>query len=130
MALSEHQVRDVERKPAVWADITSLAAFLKLPDEKPAREFMDGMVSRKVSPKARHGGFQFELGRLLYDSSDSSRPIRIFTEARGNLRRSVVRSPTYQCSVASGCKRIQMAPWRTTCSSRRTSRWKSTRRAR
>ena len=82
MALSEHQIHDRERDRAAWADVTSLAVFLKLPEEKPALEFMDGKVSQKVSPKARHGGLQFELGRLLYDSSGPSRPIRIFTETR------------------------------------------------
>jgi len=82
MALSEHQIHDRARDRAAWADVTSLAVFLKLPEEKPALEFMDGKVSQKVSPKARHGGLQFELGRLLYDSSGPSRPIRIFTETR------------------------------------------------
>lgn len=82
MALSKQHIHDVEREREAWADVTTLAAFLRLPEEKPALEFMDGMVSQKVSPKARHGGLQFELGRLLYDSAGPSRPIRIFTETR------------------------------------------------
>ena len=40
----------------------TLYEFLRLPEEKPALEFEDGVVTQKVSPKNRHSRLQ---GRLL-----------------------------------------------------------------
>ena len=82
MALSKQHAHPTDAERSAWRDITILADFLKLPEEKPALEFFDGMVSQKVSPKLPHGGLQFELGRLLYESAGPSRPIRLFTETR------------------------------------------------
>jgi hypothetical protein len=39
----------------------TLEAFLQLPEEKPALEYIGGVISRKVSPKLRHGCLQSEL---------------------------------------------------------------------
>lgn len=36
----------------------TLAEFLELPDDEPALEYLDGLVTRKVSPKLRHGRTQ------------------------------------------------------------------------
>jgi Uma2 family endonuclease len=82
MALSEQRAHPADAERPVWKDVMTLADFLKLPEEKPALEFFDGVVSQKVSPKARHGGLQFQLGLLLYESAGPARPIRIFTETR------------------------------------------------
>jgi Uma2 family endonuclease len=37
----------------------TLEEFLRLPEEKPALEYADGEVTRKVSPKFRHGRLQY-----------------------------------------------------------------------
>jgi len=39
----------------------TIEEFLRLPEEKPALEFADGVVTQKVSPKGRHGILQGEL---------------------------------------------------------------------
>ncbi len=33
----------------------ALAEFLALPEEEPALEYLDGVVTQKMSPKGRHG---------------------------------------------------------------------------
>ncbi len=43
----------------------TLEEFLALPEEKPALEYVDGEVTQKVSPKARHGMLQFVLTSKL-----------------------------------------------------------------
>jgi Uma2 family endonuclease len=50
---------------AVTGRHLTLDEFLLLPEEKPALEYADGKVTRKVSPQARHGTLQFWMaGRL------------------------------------------------------------------
>lgn len=39
----------------------TLEEFLQLPEEKPALEYVDGVVSQKMAPKGPHGGLQAEL---------------------------------------------------------------------
>lgn len=39
----------------------TLAEFLKLPEEEPELEYIEGVVSQKVSPKGRHARLQGEL---------------------------------------------------------------------
>ena len=43
----------------------TLEEFLALPEEKPALEYADGEVTRKVSPKARHGTLQLVVANRL-----------------------------------------------------------------
>jgi Uma2 family endonuclease len=43
----------------------TLEEFLKLPEEEPALELIDGWVTQKVSPKARHGRLQLALGSFV-----------------------------------------------------------------
>jgi Uma2 family endonuclease len=86
MAISKRRVRrDADERGASWADVGTLDAFLVLPEEKPALEYFHGSVSQKVSPKSYHGGVQFELGRLLYESAGPGRLIRVFTETRATF---------------------------------------------
>lgn len=47
----------------------TLAEFLALPEEQPPREFIDGMVSQKMSPKGRHSALQAALIQLLTGSA-------------------------------------------------------------
>jgi Uma2 family endonuclease len=41
--------------------LPTLEQFLCLPERKPALEYGDGVVTRKVSPKGRHSALQDEL---------------------------------------------------------------------
>ena len=55
-----------------------LEEFLALPEEEPALEYIDGEVTQKVSPKARHGKLQFVVAGLIDRPGASS----AFTETR------------------------------------------------
>lgn len=54
---------------AVASTPLTLEEFLQIPEEKPALEFADGVVSRKVSPKGRHRILQFALAEHLNRSA-------------------------------------------------------------
>ncbi len=43
----------------------TLEEFLKLPEESPSLEFIDGRIEAKVSPQQRHGIIQFRLAAHL-----------------------------------------------------------------
>jgi len=47
----------------------TLDEFLTLPEQKPALEFVDGMVTQKVSPKGQHSVLQATLLRLLDEAA-------------------------------------------------------------
>jgi Uma2 family endonuclease len=62
-----------------------LAEFLKLPETKPALEYVDGMVTQKVSPKLRHSILQ---GELIERINRFARPRRLalaFPELRATF---------------------------------------------
>lgn len=50
---------------AVTQQRLSLEDFLRLPEEKPALEFLHGAVTQKVSPKLRHSTHQYEVAELF-----------------------------------------------------------------
>ena len=60
----------------------TLAEFLLLPDVKPARELIHGVVSRKMSPKGPHGALQFAVGKWIDGTGEPGRRLRVFTETR------------------------------------------------
>jgi Uma2 family endonuclease len=60
----------------------TLEEFLKLPEEEPALEFMDGAVTQKVSPKARHSALQAELIERLNQGARPGKVARSFPELR------------------------------------------------
>ena len=60
----------------------TLAEFLRLPEEKPALEFQDGMVTQKVSPQGQHGWLQGKLAELFNHFAEPLRLARAFTETR------------------------------------------------
>ena len=60
----------------------ALDEFLKLPDEKPALEFEEGMVTQKVSPKGQHSWLQAALCELLNGFASKPRLGRAFPELR------------------------------------------------
>ncbi|HYU17562.1 MAG TPA: Uma2 family endonuclease [Chloroflexota bacterium] len=60
----------------------TLEEFLKLPEEKPALEFEDGVVAQKVSPKGQHGRLQFKFAQLIERLAEPDRRAMVFTELR------------------------------------------------
>ena len=43
----------------------TLEEFLRLPEEEPALEYMDGVVTQKVAPKGRHSWLQLSLAEYF-----------------------------------------------------------------
>jgi Uma2 family endonuclease len=43
----------------------TLDEFLELPEEKPALEFEDGVVTQKVSPQGKHSGLQYGICAII-----------------------------------------------------------------
>jgi Uma2 family endonuclease len=60
----------------------SLEEFLRLPEAEPALEFDDGVVTQKVSPKARHSVLQTWLWALIDGHARPRRLGRAFVELR------------------------------------------------
>jgi Uma2 family endonuclease len=48
----------------------TLEEFLRLPEEKPALEYMDGVVTQKVAPKGRHSVLQLRLTEFFNDHAE------------------------------------------------------------
>jgi Uma2 family endonuclease len=59
-----------------------LEEFLKLPEDKPALEYLDGMVAQKVSPKTRHSKLQGELVERINQLARPRRLAMAFPELR------------------------------------------------
>jgi Uma2 family endonuclease len=62
----------------------TLEQFLALPERKPALEYADGEVTRKVSPKAQHGRLQSKTWDLFNQFGEPRRLAMAFTETRAS----------------------------------------------
>jgi Uma2 family endonuclease len=60
----------------------TLEQFLALPEEKPALEYDDGMVTQKVPPAIRHSALQFQLATLFNRFMLPRKLARAFPELR------------------------------------------------
>jgi Uma2 family endonuclease len=60
----------------------TLEEFLKLPDEKPYREFIDGRIEVKVSPEFKHGRLQGLLFDVLNRFASKTRAGFVIPELR------------------------------------------------
>ena len=60
----------------------TLEEFLELPDEEPELEYVDGVVTPKLSPKGRHGILQAELVERINRSARPSKLARAIPELR------------------------------------------------
>ncbi len=60
----------------------SLEAFLELPEKKPALEYDDGMVTKKVTPKGQHAALQIGIGEIINRIARPQQLARAFTELR------------------------------------------------
>ena len=67
--------------PAV-SKVTSLEAFLKLPETTPASEYIDGQIIQKPMPKGRHSSLQGELCAHINRKSKPSKTAYAFPELR------------------------------------------------
>lgn len=67
---------------AVTEQAMTLDEFLKLPEKKPALEFEDGTVIRKVSPKGRHSVLQTKAAEFINRSAEPRKLAFAFTELR------------------------------------------------
>jgi Uma2 family endonuclease len=63
----------------------TLAEFLALPEEEPALEYDNGMVTQKVSPKGRHSALQSTMVEQINRQIRSRRLGRAFTELRATF---------------------------------------------
>jgi len=62
----------------------TLEEFLKLPEEKPALEYLDGVVTQKMSPKGPHARLQLRVGIFFEEASGEPSRFWAFTELRTN----------------------------------------------
>jgi Uma2 family endonuclease len=69
----------------------TLEEFLALPEEEPALEFEEGVVTQKVSPQGQHSALQTGLAKLVDRLVEPGKRGRAFTELRVTFgRRSYV----------------------------------------
>lgn len=74
-----------ETTVAVLERQLTLKKFLKLPEEKPALEFMHGVVTQKAMPKAKHGALQVILAQLINEFARPRRLAFAFSELRATF---------------------------------------------
>jgi Uma2 family endonuclease len=60
----------------------TLEDFLKLPDTKPASEFIDGQIIQKPMPQGKHSSVQVDLSAAINAALKSQRVARAYTELR------------------------------------------------
>ncbi|MCI0344928.1 MAG: Uma2 family endonuclease, partial [Chloroflexi bacterium] len=60
----------------------TLEEFLELPEESPALELIDGVVSQKVAPQWVHGHFQAAIAAIINQIAGPRKLARAFTEIR------------------------------------------------
>ena len=65
-----------------YSPVISLADFLKLPETKPASEYIDDRVIQKTMPKARHSRLQAKLTSSINEVTESKRIAYAFPELR------------------------------------------------
>src|SRR6266849_3246397 len=70
---------------ALTQERIGLEQFLKLPEDKPALEYYDGMVIQKVSPKTRHSTLQGELVERINGFARPRHLAKAFPELRATF---------------------------------------------
>ena len=58
----------------------TLEGFLQLPDEKPALEYLDGVVSQKLLPSGPHARLQAAIATWLTEAGNDGETISVFTD--------------------------------------------------
>ena len=67
---------------AVTPEGLTLEAFLELPEEEPALEYEEGVVSQKVPPQGKHAGLQMWIGELINHFARPKKLALAFSELR------------------------------------------------
>lgn len=67
---------------AVASTRLTLEEFLKLPEEEPPLELIDGVIAPKMSPKGRHSALQAAFVQFLNESTQQDKVARALTELR------------------------------------------------
>jgi Uma2 family endonuclease len=62
--------------------LITLDEFLKLPETKPASEFIDGQIIQKTTPQGKHSSVQLDLGAAINLALKPQRIARAYTELR------------------------------------------------
>ncbi len=62
----------------------TLEQFLELPEQKPALELVDGVVTQKVSPQGEHSALQYEFAERVNRFARPRKLARAFPELRGS----------------------------------------------
>jgi Uma2 family endonuclease len=70
---------------AIKEERMTLEAFLELPEEEPALEFEDGMVTQKVPPKGRHAALQAAMTGLVNAITLPTKTARALPELRATF---------------------------------------------
>jgi Uma2 family endonuclease len=70
---------------AIETEPITLEAFLQLPEEKPALEYSDGVITQKMSPKGEHSRLQTFLVERLNRAGESGRIALAFSELRSSF---------------------------------------------
>ena len=65
-----------------YSPAISLEDFLKLPETKPASEYIDEHIIQKIRPKARHSRLQAKLTSTINEVTESQRIAYAFPELR------------------------------------------------
>lgn len=60
----------------------SLTEFLKLPETKPASEYIDGRIYQKLMPQTKHSMLQFELSSAINQVGKPKKMVYAFPELR------------------------------------------------
>jgi Uma2 family endonuclease len=74
-----------ESNVALAHERLTLEEFLKLPEEKPALEYFDGVIEQKMSPKTRHSALQGELVERINTAARPTQIARAFPELRATF---------------------------------------------
>ncbi|MBW4646862.1 MAG: Uma2 family endonuclease [Goleter apudmare HA4340-LM2] len=62
--------------------VTTLEEFLKLPETKPASEYIDGKIYQKPMPQGKHSTLQIELASTINQVGKAKKLAYAFTELR------------------------------------------------
>lgn len=65
--------------------ILTLEEFLKLPETKPASEYIDGIIYQKPMPQGKHSRVQTRLSSAINDVGETKKLAVAFTELRCNF---------------------------------------------
>jgi len=71
-----------QNSPNQQSNLVSLEAFLKLPETKPASEYIDGQIIQKPMPQGKHSTIQGELVTAINLVVKQERIARAFPELR------------------------------------------------